>query len=344
MTYEVTIAIPVYNVEKYIRQTMESVLSQTFASIEFLVCDDCGTDASMSVIEQLQQQHPRGCDIRILRQPRNMGMGEGRNRMFAEARSRYLYFMDADDTIEPDTIQRLYDSAQRYDADIVYGSYDRVSIRDGQTVGIVAFRYPDKVFTQPDTFADYAYSEGIQGMNWNYLIALDVVRRNNLRVAPVGHGYGEDFTFTIDLPTYITRAVLLSDVTYHYYIRGIDKHKIKKVLNRRDMTLAVQAVDEKKRRTQLSHKSYYPMRVAQLMMLDCSFACEMVGRRNDFDEPFTNSEVRNVMWHPMSLRDILASPLARKRNLLYWFIGSVPPWLCVWLLHPIIRRYRVNER
>ena len=50
MTYEVTIGIPVYNVEKYIRKSLESVLDQSFHSIEFLVCDDCGTDHSMDII------------------------------------------------------------------------------------------------------------------------------------------------------------------------------------------------------------------------------------------------------------------------------------------------------
>ncbi len=344
MAYEVTIGIPVYNVEKYIRLTMESALAQTFGSIEFLICDDCGTDASMAIIEEMRQTHPRGKDIRILHQPRNMGMGEGRNRMFAEAQSRYFYFLDADDVIEPDTIERLYAAAQQYDAEIVYGSYDRVNVKDGQTVSTVPYCYPKKVFVEPDAFASYAYYEGIQGMNWNYLIALDVVRRNNLRVTPVGHGYGEDFTFTIDLPTFITRAVLLPDVTYHYYIRGIDKHKLKKVLSRQNMTLAIQAVDEKKNRRELAGKCYYAKRVSQLMMLDCSFACEMVGRRTEFDKPFTDREVRDVMWHPMTLWQIVTAKSGRKRNLIYWLYGVVPPFLCVWLLRPMIKRYRVSER
>ena len=71
MQYEVTIGIPVYNVEKYIRQTMNSVLAQTFNSIEFLICDDCGTDSSIDIIKEYQRSHPRGVDIRIVRQPQN---------------------------------------------------------------------------------------------------------------------------------------------------------------------------------------------------------------------------------------------------------------------------------
>ena len=50
MAYQVTIGIPVYNAENYIRQAIESALAQTFESIEFLILDDCGTDSSMSIV------------------------------------------------------------------------------------------------------------------------------------------------------------------------------------------------------------------------------------------------------------------------------------------------------
>ena len=344
MKYEVTIGIPVYNVEKYIRLSLDSVMAQTFPSIEFLFCDDCGTDGSIDIIKEYQQNHPRGKDLRIIHQPRNMGIGAARNRMLAEAQGRYFYSLDADDAIAENTIALLYNTAQKYQAEIVYGSYERVFVENGQETGRKQFPYPLHVFTEEDTFADYVYHVGIQGMNWNYLIDMDVIHRYHLRVTEVGHGYGEDFTFTIDLPTFITRAVLLPDVTYHYYIRGIDKHKLKKVLSRQNMTLAIQAVDEKKNRRELAGKCYYAKRVSQLMMLDCSFACEMVGRRAEFDKPFTDREVRDVMWHPMTLWQIVTAKSGRKRNLIYWLYGVVPPFLCVWLLRPMIKRYRVSER
>ena len=113
-------------------------------------------------------------------------------------------------------------------------------------------------------------------MNWNYLIEIDVIRRNHLKVTEVGHGYGEDFTFTIDLPTYITRAVLLPDITYHYYNRDVGKPKKKKILSRKYLNRANDAIAEKKLRNELLGKRYYSKRISILMMLDCSFACEMV--------------------------------------------------------------------
>ena len=91
MEYEVTIGIPVYNVEKYIRESLDSALAQTYPNIEFLICDDCGTDSSIAIVEEYQNSHPRGKDIRIVQQPRNMGLGCARNRMIAEAKGKYIF-------------------------------------------------------------------------------------------------------------------------------------------------------------------------------------------------------------------------------------------------------------
>ena len=221
MAYKVTIGIPVYNVGKHIRQTLDSVLGQTFPDIEILICDDCGTDDSIDIVKEYQQTHPRGRDIRILHQPHNMGIGAGRNRMIAEAKGQYFYSIDADDTIALNTIELLYNTAQQYHAEIVYGSFERVFEHDGQLVRKVQYQYPKRVFASSDEYSMYAYYRWIQGMNWNYLIDLDVIRRNHLQVTPVAHGYGEDFTYTIDLPTYVSGAVLLPDITYQYYIRTL---------------------------------------------------------------------------------------------------------------------------
>ena len=340
--YEVTIGIPVYNVEENIRLTMESALSQTFQSIEFLICDDCGTDASIEIVKEYQANHPRGKDIRIIHQPYNMGIGAARNRMIDEARGKYFYSLDADDAISENAIELLYDTAQKYEAEIVFGSYERVYQNNGKTVKKVPYVYPHHVFLKPDKYAKYVYDVGIQGMNWNYLIDIDIIRKNNLRVTPVGHGYGEDFTFTVDLPTYITRAVLLPDITYSYYIRGIDKHKRKKVLSRKNMDMAINALDEKKRRIELRDKCYYSQRISRLLMYEFSFACEMLMRKEDFDNPYTNEEIRAILWHPMSLKEILSARGGKRRNLIYYFISKMPIPVFVILLRLLSKTYRDN--
>ncbi len=335
MKYEVTIGIPVYNVERHIRQTMDSALAQTFPEIEFLICDDCGTDGSIDVIKSYQQNHPRGKDVRIIHQPHNLGIGAARNRMIAEAQGRYFYSLDADDVIREDTIELLYANALKYHAEIVYGSREHVII-DGERRESIQYPYPFKVFTEPDEYANYVYNVGIQVQNWNYLIDIDVLRRNHLQVTPVGHGYGEDFTFTVDLPTYITRAVLLPDITYYYIIEE-KVSKRHKVLSRQQMDLSIDAIDKKKRRAELKNRPYYAKRCSILMMYDYSFARIILSQRNEINPPYSNKDIRHILWHPMTLREILCSQSARLKNLAAWTLSKLPPKLAVGLIKMSLR-------
>lgn len=332
--YEVTIGFPVYNVEKYLRKTMESALLQTFESIEYLICDDCGIDSSISILEEYQQKHPRGKDIHIVHQPQNMGQGAARNRIIAEAQGRYIYFMDADDIIFPNTIELLYETAQKYQAEMVYGSYERVFLTDNNR--IEKYPYPFKVFTELDEFAVYAFREGVQIMHWNVLTDIDVYRRNHLKVTPVGSGYGEDYTFTVDLPTYVQRVVLLPDVTYQYLIIEMEEKirlkKRRRKLSRKYMDFAIEAIEQKKHRKELCQKPYYAERCEKLMMYDYSFVCRILAHRTDPDPRYTDLEIRNIMRHPMSLREILRSKRARLKNLQSWIFGVLPPVLSVALL------------
>ena len=339
MAYEVTIGIPVYNVEKYIRLTMDSALAQTFESIEFLICDDCGTDSSIDIVKEHQRNHPRGKDIRIVHQPHNMGIGAARNRMIAEAQGRYFFSLDADDVIRKDTINLLYENAKKYKAEIVYGSREHVFIY-GDKKRIVQYPYPFCVFTKPDEYAEYVYNVGIQVQNWNFLIDLNILRRNHLQVTPVGHGYGEDYTFTVDLPTYITRAVLLPDITYQYMIEeNKSQNKQRKLLSRRQMDSAIEAIDKKKRRIELKGKSYYAKRCSILMMYDFYFACQVVARRKEANPPYTNKEIQAIMYHPMTLSEILGSKQARMINLITYALGVLPSPVSVTLLQ-VARRFK----
>ena len=218
MEYDVTIGIPVYQVEKYIRESLESALSQTFPNIEFLICDDCGTDTSIAIVREYQKKHSRGKDIRIVRQPHNMGLGCARNRMIVEAKGRYIFFMDSDDILSLNAIESLYEQAKKYDADMVFGSMEKVLLYDqGRHVKNTDYTY--NVFLHEDEFASWAYEKynRIQASTCNFLIKVDIYRKNGIQYKPIN--YWEDFTTTMDMPTYVTRVVMLPDVTYYYICR-----------------------------------------------------------------------------------------------------------------------------
>ena len=97
----VSVIIPVYNTERYIRECLESVLAQTYHSIEILVCDDASTDTTPSILQTYAQQYQQ---IKIWRHQVNQGPGAARHTLIAYAKGKYLAFIDADDCWFPDKI------------------------------------------------------------------------------------------------------------------------------------------------------------------------------------------------------------------------------------------------
>ena len=301
---KISVLIPVYNAEKYIRLAMDSALAQTFNDIEFLVIDDCGTDSSVDIVREYQQTHPRGKDIRIVRQPQNGGLGRARNRIIDEAQGIYLYYLDGDDAIEPNTIELLYEKAKAFDADMVYGSYKRIFTENDKVVDTICYSYPYKEFSAPDDYACYAYEGKVQTMMWNYLIRLDILKRNSL-------------------------------LTYSYYVRDVNTRRWNRDVTRTLMDAYIKTIDEKKRRTYLKEKPYYARRCATLLMYDLSFVEQILQRRDQLTPRYTDRELRNVMWQPMTLWDILRTTDKRAKNLAAYILCKLPPSLAVFIIRMI---------
>ena len=112
---KVSVIIPVYNVEAYLRQCLDSVVNQTLKDIEIICVDDGSTDGSAAILKEYATKDER---IKILTQS-NSGAGAARNAGIARATGEWITFSDADDWIEPDAIEKMVAAAQREDADCV---------------------------------------------------------------------------------------------------------------------------------------------------------------------------------------------------------------------------------
>ena len=99
----VSVITPVYNAEKYLKESIESVLSQTYHHIEMILVDDCSSDNSARIIREYQL---KSSQIKYYLQPRNMGAGYARNKALELARGQYVAFLDADDVWMLDKIER----------------------------------------------------------------------------------------------------------------------------------------------------------------------------------------------------------------------------------------------
>ncbi len=119
----VSIIVPVYNAEKYIEETMDCVLAQTYSHWELLLVEDCGSDNSVILIRQYMEktQDPR---IRLIRQPSNMGAARARNRGLKEASGRYVSYLDADDLWAPEKLEKELAFMKEKDAAFAFTGYE----------------------------------------------------------------------------------------------------------------------------------------------------------------------------------------------------------------------------
>lgn len=127
----VSVIIPVYNAARYLEQTVQSVLKQSFANYEILLVDDGSTDGSKELLFRLQEADDR---IRVLVNEENLGVALTRNRAIEESRGTFLAFLDADDLWLPEKLEKQLALAARTGADLLYSSYSFVD-QDGQPCG-----------------------------------------------------------------------------------------------------------------------------------------------------------------------------------------------------------------
>ncbi|HBA47790.1 MAG TPA: glycosyltransferase family 2 protein [Lachnospiraceae bacterium] len=119
----ISIIVPVYNVEKYIEETISCVTSQTCKSWELLLVEDCGTDGTLEVIKRCMDK-TGDARIRLIRQTSNQGAARARNRGLQEARGRYIAYLDADDLWVPEKLERELAFMKKKDAAFAFTGYE----------------------------------------------------------------------------------------------------------------------------------------------------------------------------------------------------------------------------
>lgn len=122
MQPKISVIIPVYNVEKYLPECLESILNQTFQDFEIICVDDGSTDRSLDIL----QEYKRKDDRFVILQQRHAGAGAARNHGIKLAEGKYIQFLDSDDYFEPTLLEEMYNHAEKFDSDLTVCSSRKV--------------------------------------------------------------------------------------------------------------------------------------------------------------------------------------------------------------------------
>lgn len=342
--YEVTIGMPVYGVEKYIRRCLDTVLGQTFqGTMEVLCVDDLGPDKSVDIIREIQQTHPNGQRIRILTQPKNMGCWAARNRVLQEAKGKYVYLLDSDDYISLDCIEKLYKEAEAHQAEAVYGSVLPVN-EEGNRVDTHQeyLDQPYLVLAEKDglaKFANQSLHPTFRDYIWNTLLRRDFLEANH--IAFKQYRFCDDMVCSADVTPLVTKAVLLPDHTYYYVIRdgSLSNYQYRKEIKLDYIEESFRVYSYLKNKClELREKPYFETRCTKGMVLMFYAVCGALKNRDRINPPLQNKTVKAAMGHPLTLGSILHFQQYRLTNLLFWLIGKMPTNLSVMVIKAVGKR------
>lgn len=333
--YKITIGMPVYGVEKYIRKCLLSVLNQTFKDdIEILVIDDLGPDNSIEIVKELQASHPRGKNIRIITQPQNMGCWAARNRILEEAQGEYVMLVDSDDYISEDCIEKLYKQAVEHQAEAIYGSVLPVDL-EGKTldIGQDFLNQPYLVLEGEDALANFANKSvhpTLRDFIWNILFRKDFLDKHHIQFKKAR--FNDDMICSCDVVPLVRKAVLIPDHTYYYVIRdgSLSNYQGRKEIKLDEVKEFIRIYSYLKNKClELKDKPYFETRCTKGMVLMFYIACGAIKNKNKIHPSLSNSTIKEAISHPLELKEILQFKRHKLINIGFYIIGKLPAGISV---------------
>lgn len=206
---KVSILVPVYNVEKYFARCLETLFSQTYSGIEYVFVNDCTPDKSMYVLQETLEKYPsRANSVKIIENKQNLGIAIVRNTLLENATGEYVLFVDSDDWIEVDAIEKFVDKALQSNADIVGCDYFE-EYHDRQ----VLFKqsYPSHHVEAMKAMTLLR----IKGVLWKLFMRRELIVHNNIYFVPEVQ-FGEDYIFCCKLFFYAKSFSCVDEALYHY--------------------------------------------------------------------------------------------------------------------------------
>ena len=281
MEKKITVVVPVYNVEDYVEGCVDSVLNQTYKDFELILVDDGATDSSGEICDRLAQTDDR---IRVIHQ-QNKGLGGARNTGIKAADTEYLFFLDSDDSIEPDTLKKLMEAALEKQADIVIFGYVSVN-EQGEILNEFSNELPKNMVMSPEEHPELLLAVPNA---WNKLYKRKLFTENNIRY-PERLWY-EDLHTTPKLMLHAKRVAVIDDKLYLYLIRSGSIMNNPNVKRNAEITDAISSIDSYFEKHGMKEK--YGGELEFLAMNNIYMAAVRVLKVNSEDGPAVLTELHD---------------------------------------------------
>ena len=319
---KVSIIVPVYNVERYLKRCIQSLTMQSLENIEILLVDDSSTDSSLEICNELAKEDNR---IHVITKP-NEGAGKARNAALQIAQGEYIGFVDSDDFVNADMFKTLVEKAESCDADLVLsgvvfvdgnmfskqGDYVRKHYFDTDTPLETVQELKELRFgivgARPDNPDDSQYGMSI----WKNLFKTEIIKQHNLTFQSEREMLSEDALFMIDYIACIRKAVGIPDAFYHYCR---NEESISKSYKKDRFEKSLVFVNEvEKRFKKDSNPAEYQLYIDRFWQAMCRVLCtQEILNATRHSLPYTDlkEKLRVVCTHPLTVRALKSYPLCK---------------------------------
>lgn len=213
---KVSLIIPVYNVSAYIERCIKSVMSQTYRDLECILVNDASSDDGIAIAEQIIADYDGPIQFQILNHEHNKGQSAARNTGTDAATGDYLFYMDSDDELTPDCIEKLSRPILKDQTiEMVESCYVLITVENNKVISEQEFSRPQLEFATKKAVRDFYFSKEYDNkLIWNKLVKRDFFLKNQLYFKDI---IGEDDFWHFHYNKYLNHLYIIPDITYKYY-------------------------------------------------------------------------------------------------------------------------------
>jgi glycosyltransferase involved in cell wall biosynthesis len=206
---EVSIIIPIYNAENYLRRCLDTVVNQTFKNLEIILINDGSTDSSLKIMNEYKENYN---NIEIINQ-QNAGQGEARNKGISIAKGNYITFADADDWLSENYVEALYNAIEKNNADISVCNMIMVMSRTFKE--IKSIKFPKNELNGDEAVRNLLEDKELKSYPWAKLYKKSIFIENNITF-PARMFY-EDLAIIFQAFYYSSKISLVNEYCYYYF-------------------------------------------------------------------------------------------------------------------------------
>lgn len=207
---KISVIVPVYNAENYLSKCLESIIKQTYSCLEIILIDDGSTDSSYKIMENYKKK-----DNRILLfHKENSGVSATRNLGIKKMTGEYVVFVDSDDWIDEDYLERIYKIIKETKSDFVKTGY---TVNHNYEEGKVNYFFDESIKEiEKEKIVDYFLTNSDLNSSCMQLISKKILDQNKI-LFQENFIYGEDMLFTFQVMQHAKKIIWLKNAGYHCY-------------------------------------------------------------------------------------------------------------------------------